>query len=134
MSKKITGSRERRKGKPIRLLEEETAFVGVDVHKKTYTVAVWTEQREFVARWVQPADPAVLCSRLEPIRSQLGGIAYEAGPTGYGLYHELRRKGWPIFVVAPSRTPRAPGRKGKTDRLDARKLARLMGKPMLCPI
>ncbi len=46
----------RRVGKEIRPLAEEVAFVGVDVHKRTYTVSVWTERRGRVARWTQPAD------------------------------------------------------------------------------
>jgi transposase len=134
MGNKVTDSRKGRKSNVLRLLEDEAAFVGVDMHKHTYSVAVCTEQRGYAAVWIRPARPALLCSRLEPIRSQLGGIVHEAGPTGYGLYHHLEAQELPVNVVAPSRTLSAPGRSGKSDRRDSRKLAKLSAKGMLCPI
>ena len=51
---------------------------------------------------------------------------YEAGPTGYDLARLLRGLGARCDVVAPSLIPVAPGAKVKTDRRDARRLARLL--------
>ena len=51
-------------------------------------------------------------------------FSYEAGPCGYGLYRQLRGLGFDCEVVAPSRIPKAPAERVKTDRRDARKLAR----------
>src|SRR5437879_1843701 len=45
-------------------------------------------------------------------------FAYEAGPTGFGLYDELVAAGHPCLVVAPSMVPTAPGQRVKTNRLD----------------
>jgi transposase len=53
-------------------------------------------------------------------------VAYEAGPSGYGLYRYLTAKGVACHVVAPSLIPRKPGDKVKTDRRDAVTLARLL--------
>jgi transposase len=50
-------------------------------------------------------------------------VAYEAGPCGYGLQRELEVHGIACPVVAPSRIPRTPGDRIKTDRRDARNLA-----------
>jgi transposase len=50
---------------------------------------------------------------------------YEAGPTGYELHRLLERLGVRCDVIAPSLIPRAPGDKIKTDRRDAKRLARL---------
>jgi hypothetical protein len=50
-------------------------------------------------------------------------FAYEAGPTGFGLYDELEAAGYPCLVVAPPMVPRAPGQRVKTNRLDSRKLS-----------
>ena len=50
---------------------------------------------------------------------------YEAGPTGYELYRLLVGLGVRCDVIAPSLIPRAPGDKIKTDRRDAKRLARL---------
>ena len=51
---------------------------------------------------------------------------YEAGPCGFGLARRLRQLGVECEVVAPSMTPTRPGERIKTDRRDARKLARLL--------
>ncbi len=53
-------------------------------------------------------------------------FAYEAGPTGYGLYRHLTAKRYRCVVVAPSLTPRRPGDKVKTDRRHAEDLSRLL--------
>jgi transposase len=53
-------------------------------------------------------------------------VAYEAGPTGYGLARELARRDVECVVAAPSKIPRAPGDRVKTDRRDAELLVRLL--------
>jgi len=115
-------------------VEEERAFVGVDVHKATYSVCVYTERRGAVASWVQPASPETLVRRLEAVRAQIAWVVYEAGPTGYGLVRHLRATAFSSDVIAPSKTPSAPGRSGKGDRRDAGQMAFLAAKGMLTPI
>ena len=51
---------------------------------------------------------------------------YEAGPCGFGLARRLKQLGVECEVVAPSLTPKRSGDRVKTDRRDARKLARLL--------
>jgi len=53
-------------------------------------------------------------------------VAYEAGPTGYGLARELVKRGAECVVAAPSKIPRASGDRVKTDRRDAELLVRLL--------
>jgi transposase len=53
-------------------------------------------------------------------------FVYEAGPCGYWLSRYLTKKGSICWVVAPSLIPKKPGDRVKTDRRDARQLARLM--------
>ena len=53
-------------------------------------------------------------------------VAYEAGPTGYGLARDLTAAGIRCEVAAPSRIRRAPGDRVKTDARDALLLARLL--------
>src|SRR5206468_10516158 len=50
---------------------------------------------------------------------------YEAGPPGYELARLLRALGVACEVIAPSLIPTAPGDRVKTDKRDARRLARL---------
>ena len=65
---------------------------------------------------------AAFCAGLpRPVR-----VAYEAGPTGYGLARELAKRGVECVVAAPSKIPRASGDRVKTDRRDAEHLVRLL--------
>ena len=71
---------------------------------------------------------------LEPFRRRIGGIVYEAGPTGYTLARVLRQHGFNVDVIAPSRTPKTTGKQVKSDRLDSRKLAMWSAKGLLQPV
>ena len=51
---------------------------------------------------------------------------YEAGPCGYGLARYIESKGIQCQVFAPSKIPRKPGERIKTDRRDSLKLAQLL--------
>jgi transposase len=50
-------------------------------------------------------------------------LAYEAGPTGFGLYDGITAAGYRCLVVSPSATPRSASERVKTNRIDSRKLA-----------
>ena len=53
-------------------------------------------------------------------------VAYEAGPTGFGLYRHLMSSGVRCEVVAPSKLQKPAGDRVKTDARDALHLARLL--------
>lgn len=53
-------------------------------------------------------------------------VAYEAGPTGFGLYRALTGAGIRCEVVAPSKLQKPAGDRVKTDARDALHLARLL--------
>jgi transposase len=118
----------------LRLDGGEIAHVGVDVHKASYHVAVVSDRRGLVATWTQPASPDLLVERLNPIRTQVAQVVYEAGPTGFALVRRLRAAGYPAEVIAPSKTPTMPGPEAKSDRLDCRKLAVFAQKGLLRPV
>jgi transposase len=59
-------------------------------------------------------------------RSGPVAVAYEAGPTGFGLYRSLTAAGIRCVVVAPSKLQRPAGDRVKTDVRDAVHLARLL--------
>ena len=113
-----------------------TKYVGLDVHKDSISIAVAEEGRS-EARFLKriPNDG----SRLLRVLRTLGTLeslhcAYEAGPTGYGLYRLLSSKGVRCEVVAPSEIPIRKGRKVETDRVDARGLAHFLRSGNLVPI
>jgi len=122
-------------GNRIRLMPGEKVSVGVDTHKKSYHVAVWSLDRDrLLATWVQAADPHRLVDRLRPHQEQVSWVVYEAGPTGYGLVRELRAAELHADVIAPSLTPSTPGQQAKSDRLDCRRLAEFAAKGLVRPI
>jgi transposase len=115
---------------------KDIRFVGLDVHKESTAVAVaepgWGEARD-VGIIPTTADAVAKLVR------KLGGkeglvVAYEAGPCGYGIYRQLRSMGVECQVVAPSLIPRRPGDRVKTDKRDARQLARLLRSGELTPV
>ena len=53
-------------------------------------------------------------------------VAYEAGPTGFGLYRSLTAAGIRCEVLAPSELQKPAGDRVKTDAKDAIHLARLL--------
>jgi transposase len=61
-------------------------------------------------------------------------VAYEAGPTGFGLYRHLRAAGFRCVVVAPSKLHRPAGDRVKTDSTDAVHLARLLRLDEVTPV
>lgn len=104
-------------------------FVGLDVHKDSVCMAValggpGMEVREL---GTVPHDvPRVVRRILELGPPDTLSVAYEAGPTGYGLQRAFEEAGVRCIVVAPSKTPVRSGERVKTDRRDAIKLARYL--------
>jgi len=102
-------------------------YVGMDVHAET--IAIAAVDAEGAER-----DVGVIPNRPEAIRKCLTKLGrpedlhccYEAGPTGYVLYWQLVRMGIECMVVAPTLIPTKAGDRVKTDRRDARKLARYL--------
>ncbi len=112
------------------MAKSTTLFVGLDNHKEfntvAYTEAATTDPPVYVGPiGTRQADIDKLIRRLHSKASRLV-FAYEAGPTGYGLYRYLTGKGEECRVVAPSLIPKRSGVRVKTNRRDAVELARLL--------
>lgn len=104
----------------------QVVHLGLDVHRDTISVGVlpWDREEPSLDK-VSSDEEAVrrLISRFPDRRSLR--VCYEAGPTGYDLARMLLRWGVSCDVIAPSLVPKAAGDKVKTDKRDARRLARL---------
>jgi transposase len=98
-------------------------FVGLDVHaRSTHAAAIDVLTGELRrARFGAGSEPVIewLVALPQPAHA-----CYEAGPTGFALCRAAELVGLRIDVVAPSKTPRAPGDRIKSDRKDAELLAR----------
>ena len=100
-------------------------YVGMDVHKKSWSVSIHTEQFEHKT-FTQPPEVEKLTHYLQ--RTFPGATyhtVYEAGFSGFWLHDQLKEKGIDCMVVNPADVPtKNKERTGKTDRIDCRKLAR----------
>lgn len=102
---------------------EATEFrVGIDVHKKSYSLALLREDGACMA-WTGPAKAETLLEPVQRFGIRIKAVVYEAGPTGFSLARHLERAGLRVMVVAPSRVPRPVRAGAKCDRLDCMKLA-----------
>jgi transposase len=112
-------------------------FVGLDVHKDTVALAVAPAGPGLEIRDLgqMPHDVGKIVRRILKLGEPSSiHVAYEAGPTGYGLCRALQAAGISCVVVAPSKTPQVSGDRVKTDRRDAMKLARFLRMGELVPV
>jgi transposase len=112
----------------------EGTFVGLDVHARSVVAGLIVERTGELR--VQRAP-----HRTEELIGWLGGlerplrVAYEAGPTGFGLARACEQAGVACLVAAPSLIRRAPaGRQRKRDASDAELLARALRAGELTPV
>jgi transposase len=103
----------------------ERTSVGLDVHARSVAAAAidgvtgelfqakLTPAHDHIRSWIQDLPGPV-------------AVAYEAGPTGFGLSRALSAAGIRCVVAAPSKLQRPSGDRVKTDAKDAIHLARLL--------
>ena len=103
----------------------EGSWVGLDVHARSVVAGVLDAGSGELRTLVVPPRSEETVAWLETL-SQPVQVAYEAGPTGYGLARACAQAGIVCIVAAPSKIPRAPGDRVKTDRRDAERLTRLL--------
>jgi transposase len=109
--------------------------LGLDVHKDSITAGLLPARASApVLSRIASDDASVRallakCGKASDVR-----VCYEAGPTGFTLARTLSSWGVSCEVVAPSRIPKAPGDRVKTDRRDAASLAVLHRAGLLTPV
>ena len=106
---------------------EKVYHVGMDVHKETVEISifcVWDAEPYLEKR--MEADVAEIVKFLQRL-GETGKVkaCYEAGCMGFVLYRALEAAGIECVVVAPGKLPRRVTERVKTDRRDARNLAKL---------
>jgi transposase len=110
---------------------ENITYVALDDHKRKHQVAVLLPgmDREEAITWRVENTRAGIRKMVRKVLKMAPGDAwfcYEAGPNGYVLQRQISEfDRVSCVVMAPSKTPRRPGDRVKTDRRDARKLVGL---------
>jgi transposase len=117
-------------GRPVATTTGPALCVGLDVHTDSIAVSLAptdsTEVRRYGLIGGSHDDVLRLAKKLQAAHPQLTlRFCYEAGPHGYPLCRCLRSHGYDCILVAPSKVPRRPGDRVKTNRRDADQLARL---------
>jgi transposase len=107
-------------------------FIGLDVHKKSWSVTIVVDGMEH-RTFTQPPDPRALNNYLQ--RMFPGGnynSAYEAGFCGYGIHRELNELGIKNIVINAADIPTIQkDQLQKRDPVDSRKIARSLEKDSL---
>ena len=98
-------------------------FAGLDVDKRSISVTFTNHQGLIRSMRIPYSVEHLLNYVRKHFSDQKVAFAYEAGPTGYGLYDGLVAQAYPCLVAAPSMIPKAPGQRVKTNRLDSRGLS-----------
>ncbi len=108
------------------------AYIGLDVHKTTISLAIaFCGAEDAISYGKCSSDVNRFIAALRRLLKKYSlekkdvRICYEAGPCGFALVRHLLRLGFDVVVIAPSLIPSKSGDRVKTDKRDAKKLARL---------
>ncbi len=107
-------------------------YVGMDVHKESYTLCCYcydTDKVEY--KQTIPSDYKLILKYMESMRSRYEGevtfvCGYEAGCLGYSLYHQLREHEVDCKILAPTTMAITNTSHVKTDKRDASNIARCL--------
>ena len=116
-------------------------YVGMDVHKETFTLCCYTNEKE-EAEYSQKIEGNYkkVLNYLEAMRFHYGDDAvficgYEAGCLGYTLYRQLTDHNVKCIILAPTTMAKpAGGQRVKTDKRDAAIIARCLAHHDYSPV
>ncbi len=111
-------------------ITDNTIFVGMDVHKSTFTLcayALWMPEPEHVVN--TSSDYHEVLKYIQRLKEEYGHdtnfvCGYEAGCLGYTLQRNLSKAGIDCKILAPTTMPKPAGGRIKTDSRDAMDIAR----------
>jgi transposase len=109
------------------------SWAGLDVHRASVLAATMDRAGgELGVRRLsgETREVVAFCAGLPGLTR----VAYEAGPTGFGLARALRAADIECVVAAPGKIERPAGDRVKTDQRDAERLLRLLMIDALHPV
>lgn len=110
-------------------------YVGIDVHKKQWSVSIFTEAAHH-RTFCQPPSPEALKTYID---HHFAGApvccAYEATKLGYWIYRRLSDFGYSCLVVNAADIPTSNKESAnKTDPIDSRKIGKALRAGLLTSI
>ena len=100
-------------------------YIGLDVHKKSWSVSIFTKQGEYKSFSQTPKTETLMKYLQHHFPDGQYLSVYEAGYCGFWIHDQLREKGIQNIVANPADIPtQDKERRNKRDRVDCRKLAR----------
>lgn len=107
---------------------EKIFYAGLDVHKDSTEVSIFCGAENepiYEKRFEKGMSEVIVVLKKFNAEGKVKAC-YEAGCTGFTLQRELEKEKIECVVAAPGKLPRRATDRVKTDRRDARKLARLL--------
>lgn len=107
-------------------------YVGMDVHKESYTLCCYSYDTDKVEyKQTIPSDYKLVLKYMEQVRKRFEGevtfvCGYEAGCLGYSLYHQLKDHAVDCKILAPTTMGITNTHHIKTDKRDAANIARCL--------
>jgi transposase len=100
-------------------------YIGLDIHKKSWSVSIFSEQMEHKTYTQPPTVEALVKYLKRMFPGATYHAAYEAGFSGYWIHDGLQASDVQCRVVHPPDIPtKDKERLSKADRVDCRKLGR----------
>lgn len=110
-------------------------YVGLDVHKKNWSVSIIVDDLVTKTFTQDPCTKGLMQTLEGLYPNATFHLVYEAGFSGFKVQRELTQAGHDCIVVHPPEVPSTDrDRKRKNDRLDSRKLAKLLSSGVLSGI
>lgn len=106
-------------------VKQNRTCVGLDVHARSvWACTVDDDSGEMCTARISPKTAEIV--KWAKALPGVVEVAYEAGPTGFGLARALIAAGLQCHVLAPSKMERPSGDRVKTDKRDSEWIARLV--------
>jgi transposase len=110
---------------PSQITATPKLFIGMDVHKKSWTVHIKTDLFDYKTITVPPAPESLVAYVQKNLPGHEVICCYEAGCCGYWIARSLEQHGWEVKVVNPGDVPRTAKQDWqKTDKIDSRYLSK----------
>lgn len=110
---------------PSQITATPKLFIGMDVHKKSWTVHIKTDLFDYKTLSMPPSPDALVAYVQKHLPGHEIICCYEAGCFGYWIARNLQQHGWQVKVVNPGDVPRTAKQDWqKTDKIDSRYLSK----------